>query len=72
MTKILTAREVADLMAVDLSTVIRWAQTGRLAAQKAPGQTGAYQFEPAAVDALIAEQSAEAEARAARLREAAS
>lgn len=44
--------EVARLFAVDVSTVVRWADTGKLPSFRTPG--GHRRYPRAAVDALLA------------------
>jgi excisionase family DNA binding protein len=47
----LTSRQVAERLGVDLRTVHRMADDGRLpSAGKLPGLTGAYLFDPAVID----------------------
>lgn len=49
----LTTAQVADAKGVNPRTVARWVKSGRLPyAVKVPGETGAYLFDPADVDAL--------------------
>lgn len=46
------------LLKVDRSTVARWVQSGRLSpVQKLDGPTGAYLFDRAAVETLVAERA---------------
>lgn len=46
----LTSAEVADMFRVDITTVVRWAQEGRLTSIRTPG--GHYRFAEAEVHAL--------------------
>jgi len=53
----LTTREVADRFGVAVPTVCRWVLERKLAAaQKLPGLTGSYLFDPAVVDAFAADR----------------
>lgn len=52
--QLLTAAEVCGFLQVDRSTLIRWVDAGKVkAAQKLPGQTGAYLFDPAEIARLL-------------------
>lgn len=68
-----TTTQVADRLRVSPKVVRRYATEGRLPVRAAmPGGRGAQLFAPADVERLAAELAAEAEARAAELREVAS
>lgn len=59
-TELMTTAAVAERLGVDVSTVARWVNAGRLpVAVKIPGLRGARLFDPKDVDAL-AEQHKEA------------
>ena len=46
----LTAAEVCEFLQIDRSTLLRWVASGKVrAAQKLPGKSGAYLFDPAEV-----------------------
>lgn len=65
----LPTREVADRLGVPLSTLHGWVDAGRITPTlKGPGLRGPLFFDPADVEALAAELTAEAEARLAALR----
>lgn len=51
-------REAADILGVDPATVTRLANDGKLAHTKLPGQTGAFVYERADVEALRDERAA--------------
>lgn len=53
---LLTTAETCDALGgIDRSTLTRWVQTGRITpAQKLPGRTGAYLFDPAEVQRVKA------------------
>ena len=56
---VLSARSVAERLGIDRRRVLRMVQSGVLKpVQKLPGETGAYLFDPADVDALAAQRSA--------------
>lgn len=56
---LLTAPEAARILGKSVRTVHRMALAGTLpAAHKLPGPTGAFLFDPADVEALIAERAA--------------
>jgi excisionase family DNA binding protein len=60
--KLLTTKQVAERLGVDVRTVHRMADTGRLPyVTKLEGATGAYVYDPDAIDA-IAQQRQEANA----------
>lgn len=55
-TDLITTAQVAAAKGVNPRTVARWVQSGRLPyATKLPGETGAYLFDPAVVDAFDTE-----------------
>ena len=61
MSNLLTSAQVAAMKGVLPRQVARWVASGRLAyAQKLDGKTGAYLFDPAAVDAFDPRAEAEA------------
>ena len=61
MPDLITAAQVATIKGVLPRQVARWVASGRLAyAQKLDGKTGAYLFDPAAVDAFDPRAEAEA------------
>lgn len=73
--KLLTAAEVAERFGEDRTTILQRVKDGRLpAAQRLPGRTGAYLFDPEVVDLvareLAAEATADLEAKLARLQPA--
>lgn len=51
---VLSTVEVAQLMRVDARTVARKARSGTIPARKLPGRTGAYVFDRATIEQLIA------------------
>jgi excisionase family DNA binding protein len=53
--QLLTARQVADLLGFSTETVLRWTRAGDLPAVKTPG--GAVRYQPAAIEAKLAEWS---------------
>jgi excisionase family DNA binding protein len=53
--RLLTAREVADLINVSTETILRWTRRGELPAIRLPG--GAIRFRPAEVDAWLVERA---------------
>lgn len=54
--RLMTTAEVADRLDVDVRTVARWANSGRLTpAVQFPGLRGPRLFDPADVDALAAD-----------------
>lgn len=56
---LLTTAQVADLLGVTVATVNRWALLGKATpVRKLPGPTGAYLYERAEVDALVAARAA--------------
>ena len=51
MTELMTTAAVAERLGVDVSTVARWVQAGRIpVAVKVPGLRGARLFDPADID----------------------
>ncbi len=57
-TALLSTREAADRLGVSRYALHRLVRAGHLEpAQKFPGQTGAYAFDPKAVDALLKERA---------------
>jgi len=50
--RLLTARELAELVAVSPETILRWTRRGDLPAIRLPG--GALRYAPAAVEAWLA------------------
>jgi excisionase family DNA binding protein len=53
--RLLTAREVADLLGVSTETVLRWVRQGKLPAIKLPG--GAVRFREDEVDGWLMERA---------------
>jgi excisionase family DNA binding protein len=67
----LSTREAAEQLGVDVSTINRWAATGRLRAlRQLPGTRGVRLFDPLVVDKLAQDlaKQAQAEADAAKAR----
>jgi excisionase family DNA binding protein len=56
MSRLLTAREVADHLGVSAETVLRWARRGELPAVRLPG--GAIRFRTDALEAWLHEREA--------------
>lgn len=56
-TALLSTREAADRLGVSRYALYRMIDAGRLNPVKLPGQTGAYVFDPQAIDALAAERA---------------
>ena len=56
MTRLLTAREVAELVGVSAETVLRWTRAGRLPALRLP--SGAIRFRQEELDAWMTERAA--------------
>lgn len=52
MTRLLTAREVAELLGVSIETTLRWVRSGKLPAIRLP--SGAVRFSTDALDEWIA------------------
>ena len=51
--KFLSTAQVAQAKGVSVRTVVRWVDSGRLTpVVKMPGETGAYVFDPADVEAM--------------------
>jgi excisionase family DNA binding protein len=50
--RLLTAREVADMLGVSTETVLRWTRAGDLPAIRLPG--GAIRYRPAELEAWLA------------------
>jgi excisionase family DNA binding protein len=55
MSRLLTARQVADMIGVSTETVLRWVRRGTLPALRLPG--GAIRFHPEALDAWFEERA---------------
>jgi excisionase family DNA binding protein len=54
-TELLTTKQVAELLGVDVDTVHRRASKGELPfVHKLPGRTGAYLFDPKVVNEVVA------------------
>ena len=53
--RLLTAREVAELLGVSAETVLRWVRAGKLPAIRLP--SGAIRFEPDQLDVWIEERA---------------
>ena len=52
--QLLSSAEACTILQVSRSTLIRWVEKGKIqAAQKLPGQSGVYLFEPAEVTRLM-------------------
>ena len=63
--QLLTAAEVCRFLQIDRSTLIRWVDAGKVkAAQKLPGQTGAYLFDPAEIARLLLDRGLDRAPRA--------
>jgi excisionase family DNA binding protein len=53
--------EACEILRIDRSTLTRWVAKGRISpAQKLPGESGVYLFDPDEVDRVAAEQQAAA------------
>ena len=55
MTALMTAREVADVLAVSTETALRWVRQGKLPAVRLPG--GAIRFRAEEIDGWLAERA---------------
>jgi excisionase family DNA binding protein len=55
-TRLLTAREVADLLGVSAETVLRWTRAGKLPSIKLPG--GAIRFREEEIESWIGQRAA--------------
>lgn len=47
--------EACGILGIDRSTITRWVASGRIAAHKMPGKSGAFLFDPAEVERVRAE-----------------
>lgn len=53
---LLTTQQAAERLGVSRRTLTRWVESGKLAiADRLPGETGAFLFEPAALDRFLSE-----------------
>lgn len=58
--KLITTRQVAERIGIDVSTVARWVRDGKITpAFEADGLTGVRLFDPADVDAFIASRKSD-------------
>jgi excisionase family DNA binding protein len=53
--RLMTARQVGDVLGFSAETILRWYRAGKLPGVKTPG--GALRFHPAAIEATIASWS---------------
>ena len=53
--RLLTARDVAELLGVSSETILRWSRTGKLPAIRLP--SGAIRFRPDQLDAWLVERA---------------
>ena len=56
--QLLSSAEACEILHVSRSTLIRWVAAGKIqAAQKLPGQSGVYLFEPGEVTRLMRDKA---------------